>query len=539
MPISETQKDLLSYLDYQTREFDPSKLEHFTTIDIARAMAISRNLCSQYLNDLVRRGFVVKAGTRPIYYFHKHNLERYLQARISEQSYDVVEELLALKGSRPDVGFERAIGYIGSLSGVIAKMRVAIGYPPCGLPVMILGATGTGKTYMVELMLAYAKNSGFLNEDAQIIPIDCSQYQAYPGNIIREYEGTPDNPGWREIAKGGLLYYKNVDLLTAGEQEYLFTQALFAARAEQGSKTRGLRFVFTSTIPLDSEDALRYTHRLPVVVELPPLHLRTDRERKDLALHFMRDEGRRMGVDVFVTEEALKCLTTAAFDDNISELRRSITNACAEAHLMRKGTNRIEIHAYNLQSNVLRAVELHNIEGTGTLIDVTRLQSATVQESAAELFAGVVAPYQMFEEGKGSEQKMLGNVAFAMGHLEDRLIESLSQRQLRLEAFERLIAQIVEEASATFSVEISHNTAHLLAQLMHEQIWPDGATPRWKLENNALIERMSGLIAKKYIAADHIAEHIAQRLAGSLDLQLDVASQLFLLCHLALIEHLD
>lgn len=78
MAISDTQRDLLSYLDAITREFNPNKLDRHTTVDIARAMSISRNLCSQYLNELVRRGLAVKAGVRPIYYFHRHDLERYL-----------------------------------------------------------------------------------------------------------------------------------------------------------------------------------------------------------------------------------------------------------------------------------------------------------------------------------------------------------------------------------------------------------------------------------------------------------------------------
>lgn len=64
--------------------------------------------------------------------------------------------------------------------------------------------------------------------------------------------------------------FKNIDLLPAGEQEYLFTHALFAARAEQDSPYRGLHFVFTSTVTQDSEDGVRYLHRLPILVELPP-----------------------------------------------------------------------------------------------------------------------------------------------------------------------------------------------------------------------------------------------------------------------------
>lgn len=538
MAISETQKDLLSYLDYKTREFNPDNLDSFTTIDIARALSVSRNLCSQYLNDLVRRGFVVKAGTRPIYYFHKHNLERFLQAKIENESFDAIEQLLALRGSRPGVGFERAIGYSASLSGVVSQMRRGIFYPPCGLPIMILGASGTGKTYMVELMLSFAINAGILNEDAQIIPIDCSGYQARPGDIVREFVGTPDKPGWRDIAKGGLLLFKNIDMLPAAEQEYLFTQALFAARAEQGSQYRGLRFVFASTVTQDSEDGIRYLHRLPILVELPPLHQRTNRERLELVLHFLRYEGRRMGVDVFVTTEVLNCLTKAQFDDNISELRRSITNACAEAYLARKGESRIEVRAFNLSTNVLQGVTVHDIEGDGALIDITRLNIAEVQESESQLFEGVISPYVAFSEGKLSEDELLDQVAFAMGYLEDRLSQALSHRTPRYDAFERIISEIVAEDSRTFGVELSDMTSRMAAQMMYSQIRPGDDLPRWKQENLATVLGMLDFMHARYPKATTIAQHLSGRIDATLDASLDKLSCLFFVAHLALLEHI-
>lgn len=538
MPISETQKDLLSYLDYKTREFNPDQLDSFTTTDIARALSISRNLCSQYLNDLVRRGLVVKAGLRPIYYFHKHNLERYLQAKIEDSSYDTVDKLLTLRGARPGEGFEQAIGYSQSLSGLVAQVRRAMFYPPCGLPVMILGASGTGKTYIVELMLAFAKNSGLLNADAQIIAIDCSQYQAYPGDIIREFTGTPEHPGWRDIAKGGLLLFKYVDLLPKSEQEYLFTQALFAARAEQGTQNRGLRFVFTSTVAEGSEDSIRYVHRLPVVVKLPAFHERTAKERRDLALYFLRDEGRRMGVDVFVTTEVLNCLTTAEFGDNISELRRSITSACAEAYLLRKGDGAIEVRAYNLSTNVLQTVDLHKVEGDKALIDVTHLEADTI-ESEAELFERVIAPYREFENGTCSDVDLNKRVVAAMGLLGDRFGQTMSHRTPRFDAFERLITQIVNEDSSTFSIKLSPTTAQLASQLMYVQLRPDDSLPRWKQENAGIIERMFAFKQTKHIKAAHVVSHIAERIEATLDMKLDATSQLLLICHLSLIEHIE
>ena len=80
MNIPETQKDLLAYLDRITRELGSTRggriqnrLDHFTTASITDSLAISRSLASQYLNELVRAGLVVKAGARPVCYFHRRS----------------------------------------------------------------------------------------------------------------------------------------------------------------------------------------------------------------------------------------------------------------------------------------------------------------------------------------------------------------------------------------------------------------------------------------------------------------------------------
>lgn len=159
MGIPETQKELLTYLGSITRDLKVSDLDRFTTQGIARAVSVSRSLASQYLNELVHRGFVVKAGSRPVYYFHRRDLERFLQTSLTEQSYATVDDLFGSLGSMCRRDFACAIGHDLSLSTCVEQLRAAVSYPTCGLPVLISGAPGTGKTLLVKLMLEYGKKS--------------------------------------------------------------------------------------------------------------------------------------------------------------------------------------------------------------------------------------------------------------------------------------------------------------------------------------------------------------------------------------------
>ncbi len=558
MPISETRRDLYSYLDLQTREFDPSRLERFATQNIADAISVSRNLASQYLNDLVREGLVVKVGNRPVYYLHRHSLERYLQVRLDRASYDDVDEVLALRGDRPARDFELAVGHDLSLSSAIEQMRVAMEYPPCGMPVLVVGASGTGKTYLVRLMLEYGKNAGLLDASAQLTAVDCARYLLDPEKIVADYLGQDGKPGLIERAKGGLLLFKNIDVLPLSQQEYLFTHALFAARAEQDSPERGLRFVFSTSLPIDSPRAAQLRHRLPIVASLPALCERTPEERSQIALRFLKDEGRRMGVDVLVSKGAFSCLVNGAYQDNISELRRSITNACAEAYLMRGGDGRIVVRAYCLPAAVLAQAEASQVSADGALVDATRCSESFARRDILSFVAPMIERYEAFkgravETGKPlatnkdqvdevhaaektDVESLRRGLAEDLCALEDHLSRGNGARGEKLEAFERLLGSGVTQVNDELGIGLSHATARLLAQLSYVQLKPEDGLRRWKVEKRRELAALLVLLSAEDAAMASLVGRLAALDFRLLGVELDPLGHLLLLLHVSMLE---
>lgn len=544
MPISETRRDLFSYLDLQTREFDPAHLEGFTTQEIARSISVSRNLASQYLNDLVREGHVVKVGSRPVHYLHRHNLERYLQARIDRSSYASIDELLALRGARAARDFERAVGHDLSLSSVIEQMRVAMEYPPCGLPVLVMGASGTGKTYLVKLMLEYGKDAGLLDPDASLIAVDCTRYLLDPERIVADYLGSPQEPGLIERAKGGLLLFKNIDVLPLSQQEYLFTHALFAARAEQGSPERGLRFVFSSSLPAGSPRAAELRHRLPVVVRIPALRDRTPEERAQITLRFLKDEGRRMGIDVLISRGAFSCLVNGSYEDNISELRRSITDACAEAYLMRGGDGRIVVRAYCLPAAVLAQANAREVEADGSLVDTTRCSESFARRDLLSFVAPMIERYEAFKAQEpiapGEKGRDLEGLKRALAQdlcaLEEHLSRGNGARGEKLEAFERLLGSGVSDINEEHSLALSHATARLIAQLSYVQLKPEDGLRRWEVEKRHEIAALLALLSSEDAAMAALAGRLATLDFRLLGVELDQVGHLLLFLHVSMLE---
>ncbi len=77
-------------------------------------------------------------------------------------------ELLAESDRQPEQAdhFSLLTGHDGSLRKPIEQMKTALFYPNGGLPLLITGDSGTGKSYMAELMHEFAIARGLLAPDA-------------------------------------------------------------------------------------------------------------------------------------------------------------------------------------------------------------------------------------------------------------------------------------------------------------------------------------------------------------------------------------
>ena len=157
---------ICKYIDECTEQFCTSKKLLGSAQAIAEENFVSRSLISQYLNDMFKSGLLIKINTRPVYFLSRKIIEKTFRIVIKEVYFESPEELLELLDSRLlDRGiFINAIGSDGSLNYCIHQMVSAVSYPPNGLPVLLLGEKGTGKTYLAELLSRYCFNEGIVKE---------------------------------------------------------------------------------------------------------------------------------------------------------------------------------------------------------------------------------------------------------------------------------------------------------------------------------------------------------------------------------------
>ncbi|MDT2849646.1 sigma 54-interacting transcriptional regulator [Vagococcus carniphilus] len=292
-----------------------------TTLEIADALALSRSATSLYLNKLLEKKEVTQKGTRPVYW------------QTSTSSHLTNQE---------DV-FQQYIGFDGSAHEAIEKCKAAILYPPVGLPLLLCGPSGVGKSFLAKLIFDYLKEQK--KEEAKtFIIFNCADYANNPellssilfGHTKGAFTGAEsEKKGLLKQADGGVLFLDEVHRLSKENQEKLFQfmdSGQFRPMGEESKIVSSqVRLLFATTE--DPKEVLLPTfyRRLSVVVNLPALHDRPILERISLVNHLFVRESIRLKRDLKIDNRIFKQLLDQQIPGNVGSLINEIQMYCADA----------------------------------------------------------------------------------------------------------------------------------------------------------------------------------------------------------------
>lgn len=351
---------ILEHLEALTSAVSLDDLARLSTSDIAETLIISRSLASQYLNDLVRAGLVVKVAGRPVRYFHRRAFQKRFQVKLSASEYASLADLIQATGIADHRDFARAVGFDLSLSSVVEQCKAAVQYPPFGLPILLSGGVGVGKSFLSRLVYEYGKNQGLLSRDSSYVRIDCA--------------GVPDAASFNGLldesiakSRGGVVFVNGIEALSPSAMEHCLATALGLDASQDAPRAR---LVLSTTLSADDLKVSSAYSKMPICARVPSLKERTPEEREDLILSFLRSEGCRIGSDVKISRGAYRCLVNADFSDNIAGLRACVTNCCAKAFLNREG-DYVVVRPYLLPSGLLSSAQIDQQPDDGVLIDAS------------------------------------------------------------------------------------------------------------------------------------------------------------------------
>jgi len=443
-----------------------------TAPQIAEDLGIKRNLVSHYLNELCRDGVVLKTNTRPVYFRYKC-------------------ETSDVEVYREDDIFRTLIGAYGSLRMQVEQCKIAASYPQNGLPVMLTGESGVGKSYIAQLLYEYAKQNKFIKENAPFVIFNCAEYANNPELLTSKLFGyqkgaftgaNNDTPGLIEEANNGYLFLDEVHRLSPEGQEKLFLildQGIFKRLGESGKWRKvSLRFVFATTEEPEKILLETFLRRIPLQIKIPAFCERPINERLKFIYKFYKDESIRLNTNLEVSKQVLNFLVSAKLTGNIGKLINIVKYSCAYAYKesLEQGSKNIQIRLNNLPNDILTnnvSLKNFNLEPMKVSFQDKKNEYSNAIKDENRIEEMILNLAVISDEFNVSQQKKIDAIKDSseiLNKITDELLfnnEKYGLNYFTMNLMEKSVQEGLKIIEDTYGLKYYGNTANVLNKIMH------------------------------------------------------------------------
>lgn len=280
-----------------------------------------------------------------------YKVSRNVVSKIKAEIEQKKSEDIAAKKVEVKDAFESLVGFDESLKPSVMQAKASILYPPFGIPTLIVGESGVGKTYFVECMYKFAKERGVIKNAAPFKVLNCADYSENPQLLLSILFGykkgaftgaDKDTCGIVEEANNGILFLDEIHRLPPEGQEILFSildRGTYRRLGETSCDNKAnIILVGATTENIESSLLLSFRRRIPMLITIPPLSQRDITEKIELIHYFFQHECNRINSKIFVESKAIKMLAMKKYQGNIGQLKSEIQVICANAFMKNIGS---------------------------------------------------------------------------------------------------------------------------------------------------------------------------------------------------------
>jgi len=481
-----TKQRLMDYLQEKTKQVDWEQLSDLSAAAIAEELSLSRTLVSQYLNEAQAEGCVIKVNSRPVYFFYTDALVDATRRETFEGIYDSVDSLR--KAIEAEAGnssvFDKLMGATGSLSYNVLQCKAAISYPGNGLPILLLGATGTGKSYLAQLMYEYAIEKHIIGQDKQFVSVNCAEFANNPEFFLTNlfgfkkgaYTGADkDRKGLLAQADGGMLFLDEVHCLSSECQEKLFHFMDKGVYHMVGDNEKwfqaSVHIVMATTENPELVLLSTLLRRIPIITKIASLAERPIQEKKELLFSLIKCEAKRVERKIYLSNLAYQNLLEYEFEGNVGQLVNCIRACIANAYLdssSDKGSD-LKLFIQHLPDYILKNNSIHLVDSDEqnmlSLSDISR-----EMKSKKKLFILNRDILQQFhriiEEGGNTEDFIAISQTRFEQYLDDLCLDAVLKNNPRESLYSDLIKRICAAVGKRLGIAFSNQDILNLCRLM-------------------------------------------------------------------------
>lgn len=312
------------------------EIEECSAIGLAIEYGVTRQKIAKILDQLHEEGVFIKVVNQPNIFFHKVELTKYYRI------YDIPNVFISIQEFRSFIEkeynvCENLVGYNGSLKYAVEQCKSAINYPNNGLPILLYGESGTGKSYLASLLFEYGKQKGLIPVDGKFVTVNCAEYSNNPelfltnlfGYTKGAYTGAEeDKEGLLSIADNGMIFMDEIHSLRPECQEKIFLfmdKGIFHKVGDNETwYSSKIRLIFATTENPSNALLKTLLRRIPIVVTLPPLDKRFLKEKKEIIYNVLSEEEKMTKRIIQISRQAYQMLLNYKYSGNIGELKNVI-----------------------------------------------------------------------------------------------------------------------------------------------------------------------------------------------------------------------
>lgn len=508
--------------------------EENTASVLSEKLKISRNEVALALRELHTKGTLVKIEGKPLVFLDSDTMKQMGYA-VDQKTYPDLDSLLKEEEEKQD--FEKLIGYQGSLSELVKQCKATISYPPKGLPMILYGATGTGKSMIAKLTYEYAKNHDLLQPGGKFISVNCSEYANNPelltanlfGHVKGAFTGADkDNPGLMSLADGGVLFLDEVHNLKAECQEklFLFMDQSIYHRVGDNEKwyESNVRIIFATTE--DPEKVLLKTlqRRIPMVFHVPSLDERGMEERVQLLYTMFQAEKQRLQKKIRISSKVYNILLTHTFSGNIGGLKSCVQSCCVKSlfDTNEQGDLLVRLHSLpehmlndyaNKHQNVMSSVDTEYIEADELAKFIHK------EKPIIRLNEEMRTTFVSYEQHDIGVEKCFD---LLQSHIQDYFDHVFFKNYdiKEKDFYQKGVESIFDLVSSRYGLKISNNDLLSISLYLHDYHKNFHSYHNWMMQNKEFCLRFHTFMKEEYYHEFHVAEEICNYLHSYMDMEI-------------------
>ncbi|MDD3173658.1 MAG: sigma 54-interacting transcriptional regulator [Herbinix sp.] len=543
--MSKTKQSILEYIFENTKNLVARpvqvNVQFCTTNEIVKELHISRNLASQYLNELEKEKWLIKLHSRPVCFLYRETIVKRLGELFDiEEEYNTKELLALLQTGYTEQCFSKMIGYDTSLSYCIEQCKSAMKYPECGLPILMSGEEGTGKTLLATFLYEYGINEGVIPASGNFHILECDEIERATDAGIKVIFGQHlmqngkkiVKPGMLEIAENGVLLIKNVNALSEKCQEklaeFLETRVYKRTNNNAEKQTSNVRLIFEASEHAKENIKKSLLSQIPVICELPTMQKRSLEDKEKLIMKFFQEEELKLMREIQISCQVYQVLMDYSFPENITQMKNCIKVACASAFIKQENDKKLVVLLYHLPESILVESDVSLNQENTQLIDVGCYQKKAITKKIIQYFEYVLDEYWQFHELKLPFKEFVNHSTEYMNQYYDYIIYERQYDNRKVKAMEAIVQKVFGIISDKYDIFFPTQCGYVLARNVYMLLDVNSQITKWEQENSELIANCLDSMTAEYMLEMRMSLEIRELLEVSLNARLNSMSLVFL-----------